>query len=183
MNKRTERQSCKGKIKRGPVTRGARHGWCRGYSMTEMFIVITIMGALSSIAIPYYVGVVSGSKEALANDTLEMLNRGLNDYAHAYKEYTRTANDGSFDEELTIVLDLEYRNPNEDKALTGSPFVRPEYRPQGSSSTGDYRISWTGYRFKLLRPGQSGSGLKVPFDGSDIGTPYVYPANYNSAGR
>jgi len=155
----------------------------QGFSMTEMVIAISVIGVLAAIVIPAYVGLISGSKEALANEKLEMLNQGLNDYAHAFKEYTRTPNNGSYSDELTIVNDLEYRDPDDNKALVGSPFVRTTYRPEGSSSTDDYRFIWTGYRFKLLRPGDLGSGIKVVFDGSDNGTPFVYPSNYSSSGR
>jgi prepilin-type N-terminal cleavage/methylation domain-containing protein len=145
--------------------------WARavqaGFSMTEMVITVSVIGVIATILIPAMTGVVVGSQEALANQKLEVLNQGLDSYA----------------DELTVVLDLQYRNPDANRAPTGAPFVIPEYRPSPSSSTADYRIMWTGYRFKLIRPGQSGTGIKVAFDGSDIGTPFVFPPNYSSSGR
>ena len=155
----------------------------RGFSMTEMVMAISIIGVLGAAVIIAMTGVMAGSKEALANDKLEMLNQGLNQYKHSYKEYTYPASDGSNLDEMTVLKDLQYRNPNEIKALTGSPFVRPDYQPSLSTSADDYRIVWTGSRFKLLRPGTPGSGIKVVFDGSDYGTPFVYPPNYSSSGR
>lgn len=154
-----------------------------GFSMTEMVIAISVIGVLAGIVIPSFSGILTGSKESLANEKLEMLNQGLNSYGHAFKEYTAAANNTSASDELTVVLDLQYRNPNEARALTGSPFVRTDYRPMTSSSADDYRIVWTGFRFKLLRPGDSGTGIRVDFDGSDIGTPFVFPPNYSSSGR
>lgn len=154
-----------------------------GYSMTEMIIAISVIGVMAGVLIPGMTGVVSGSKESLAAGKLEMLNQALNAYGHSWKEYTYTPNNSSAADELTVVLDLQYRNPDEDKALTGSPFLRTDYRPSTSSSADDYRIVWTGYRFKLLEPGEPGVGIRVDFDGSDIGTPFVFPPNYSSSGR
>ena len=154
-----------------------------GFSMSEMVITIAVLGVLAAIVIPMLVGTITGSKEALANAKVEMLNQGLNEWAHSFKEYSFTPNNGSASDELTIVLDLEYRNPNPNKTLTGSPFVNPSYRPKESSSLADYRITWTGFRFKLIRPNSSGTGIKVEFDGSDYGTPFVYPPNFSTSGR
>lgn len=151
--------------------------------MTEMVIAIAVIGVLAGIVIPGFSGALNGSKEVMATEKVEMLNQGLNAYAHSYKEYTYTASNSSAADELTVVLDLQYRNPDDDKALTGAPFVRTDYRPKSSSDTNDYRILWTGMRFKLLRPGDVGTGIKVEFDGTDNGTPFVFPANYSSSGR
>lgn len=155
----------------------------RGFSMTEVIMVISIMGVLAGIMVPKYANIYSGTKDTLANEKLEMLNQAINDWAHTYKEYSYTPNNASYTDELNILNDLEYRNPDDSKAMIGTPFIRTNYRPKGSSSTDDYRIMWTGYRFKLLTPGQVGSGIKVVFDGSDNGTPFVYPPNYSSSGR
>ena len=154
-----------------------------GFSMTEMVIAISVIGVLAGIVIPGLTSTLSGSKETMAIEKLETLNQALNAYGHAYKEYTYTPNNSSGTDELTVLLDLQYRNPNEAKALTGSPFVRTNYRPGTSSDSSDYRIVWTGMRFKLLRPGDTGTGIKVVFDGSDTGTPFAYPPNYSSSGR
>lgn len=151
--------------------------------MTEMVTTISIIGVLAAIVVVSMTGTVTGAKESVAVDRLEMLNQALNSYAQAYKEYTYAPNDGSYTDENTVINDLEYRNPDPDKALVGSPFVRPDYRPAYSGSNKDYRLMWTGVRFKLLRPGTDGYGAKVAFDGSDIGTPFAYPPNYSSSGR
>lgn len=171
----------------GPARKPAGRCLCalrrHAYSMSEMIITISIIGVLAGLVVPSLTGTLAGSKEALANDKVETLNQALNEWSHAFKEYSMAPQDGSASDELTILLDLEYRNPDPNKTLPGSPFVEPRYRPQASSNAADYRIVWTGYRFKLLRPGQSGTGIKIPFDGSDYGTPYAYPANFSTSGR
>ena len=154
-----------------------------GFSMSEMVTTIAIIGVLASIVVVSMTGAVTGAKESVALDRLEMLNQGLNSYAQSYKEYLYTPNDSSFTDENTVINDLEYRNPDNNKALTGSPFIRQDYRPKYSGSNQDYRLMWAGSRFKLLRPGTDGYGAKVAFDGSDLGAPFAYPPNYNSSGR
>ena len=166
-----------------PGGRGAGFASRSGFSMTEMITAIAIIGVMSSIVVLSMTGTVTGAKEGVAVDRMEMLNQGLNSYAQAYKEYTYPPNDSAFTDENTVINDLEYRNADPNKALIGSPFVRPNYRPSYSGSNKDYRLMWTGSRFKLLRPGTDGFGAKVSFDGSDIGTPLVYPPNYSSSGR
>lgn len=175
----TNRTSPNRKPAGGPRCALRRHA----YSMSEMIITISVIGVLAGLVVPSLTGTLAGSKEAIANDRLELLNQALNEWAHAFKEYSMAPQDGSASDELTILLDLEYRNPDANKTLPGSPFVEPRYRPQASSNTADYRIVWAGYRFKLLRPGQSGTGIKIPFDGSDYGTPYTYPSNFSTSGR
>lgn len=154
-----------------------------GFSMTEMVITISIIGVLAGIAISSIGGTYNGSRDAIAQEKVETLNQALNAYAHAWKEYQFPPINGNFADELTVLLDLEYRDPNPDKALVGSPFLRPDYRPTGSTSVDDYRIEWTGLRFKLLKPGVAGAGIKIMFDGSDYTTPFAYPPNYSSSGR
>ncbi len=165
----------------GRLTHLVRHG-VSGYSLTEMVWVIALMGVLCSIAITQVGGTMGVSKDAVAREKLEMLNRGVHAFAQcAGYQITRPTLSGGADE-ILVLHDLQTRlttNPT-----PGSPFVQPTYRPVTSSDTSEYRIVWTtNFIYKLLSPGQSGTGILVPFDGSDIGDPWVAPPGYNPGGR
>ena len=60
--------------------------------------------------------------------------------------------------------------------------MRPDWNPSTSDSTEDWRIQWTGSAWKLLKPETQGAGIKVIFDGSDLGTVYVFPDNFTPVG-
>jgi Tfp pilus assembly protein PilE len=151
--------------------------------MTEMVVTISVIGVLAGIAIASIGNALESSKLAAANHKVEMLNQGLHAYASAVSALTSgdMAVRGDSNDEIQVLLTLEYRDPS--NPVAGSPFVDEHYRPTSSSSTSDYRIQWAGGLFRLLTPGQSGSGLKVPFDGSDLGDPFNYPPNFRSLGR
>ncbi|MCB1228373.1 MAG: hypothetical protein KDK99_21380, partial [Verrucomicrobiales bacterium] len=67
--------------------------------------------------------------------------------------------------------------------ILGDPFLPTSYRPQESSSITDYRLQWMGLQFSLLKPGEAGTGLRVPFDGSDFGAPRTVSPDYVIGGR
>jgi type II secretory pathway pseudopilin PulG len=148
-----------------------------------MLTTISILGILASIVVLQMSDNYSTARGILAEDRLEMLNRSMSERAASVKEYVFTRVDANTTDEQLVLMDMQYRNPDPDKADINSPFIEPRYRPTTSSSVNDFRLRWTGRRFELLRPGTTGSGLKVVFDGSDIGAPRVYPPNYNSNGR
>lgn len=154
----------------------------RGYSMSEMIWVIALMGILASIAIPQLSVGLDSTKLAIAKEKVEVLNRALAEYNHSSGEQRSDTPMASGADELIVLHDLQSRSEN--NPLPGSPFVQPTYRPSSSSSTADYRIVWSSnFNFKLLVPGQTGTGLKIPFDGSDIGPAWVTPPGYNPRGR
>lgn len=153
-----------------------------GYSLAEMIWVIALIGILTAIAIPQFGSGLGAAKLAAARQKVEMLNEGLAKFEHASGYQIMRTPMGSAADEILVVHDLQSRT--EEHTVIGSPFVEPTYRPVSSSSTEDYRIVWSNnFIFKLLLPGQSGTGLKVPFDGSDIGPPWVTPPGYNPGGR
>jgi hypothetical protein len=112
-----------------------------------------------------------------------MLNRGMAECAASVKEYILPRNDARTSDEELVLKEMQFRSPYPNKVDINSPFIEPRYRPKTSSSVNDFRLRWTGRRFELLRPGTAGSGLKVVFDGSDIGEPWEYPANWNPMGN
>jgi hypothetical protein len=60
--------------------------------------------------------------------------------------------------------------------------MRTDWNPTTSNSNADYRAEWTGSTWRLLEPGTGGAGLKIVFDGSDLGTPYVHASGFTPAG-
>lgn len=159
------------------------HRYVRGFSMTEMVVTISVLGVLAGIAISHVGDALSSSKLVVATEKMEMLNRGLHAYASAVKSLTNgdMAVRADANDEIQVLLTLEYRDPA--NPVPGSPFVDEHYRPKTSSNADEYRLQWAGGLFRLLKPGQSGAGLQVPFDGSDLGTPFKYPPNFHSLGR
>jgi prepilin-type N-terminal cleavage/methylation domain-containing protein len=153
----------------------------RGFTMTEVVTVVAIAGIMSAIAIPAYTGYLDKTRGAIASNLLETLNDGLHRFNEGNYELLYPAADGSTSDEMTVLRTLQYRKPV--NPIVGSPYVRNNWSPLGSSSANDYRIVWTGSLFKLLTPGQSGTGLKVAFDASDLGTPYNFPSNFSMAGQ
>ena len=154
-----------------------------GYSLTEMIWVVALLGIIGTIALTHVTQSLGGSRLAAARHKLEMLNQALHACAMAEQEVNSgdaSPGEGTGDESLVLSI-LQYRNTATPRP--GTPYLVPTYRPKTSSSTDDYRLQWNGRLFVLLQPGVSGSGLKVPFDGSDFGTPVVYPPNYRPAGR
>lgn len=151
--------------------------------MSELVITISILGVLAGVVIIMMNGAFGASQETLAISRVEMLNAALHTWSTGNREMSFIRRDETTADELIVLRDLQYRNPNEAKAAIGSPYVPPEYNPPNSSSDEDYRIRWNGRSFELLRPGISGTGLKMVFDGSDITAPFQFPANYQSSGR
>lgn len=154
-----------------------------GYSLSELIWIIALMGILASIAIPNIGESLSNSKAVIARQKLEMMNKGVHAFAEcAGFSISRTPINSSATDETLVLHDLQTRSLT--NPTPGSPFVDPTYRPVSSSDPNDYRIVWTSnFVFKLLSPGETGTGLKVPFDGSDLGDPWVAPPGYNPGGR
>ena len=153
----------------------------RGFSMTEMVWVVSILGILAGLVITSVGSVLQGSKDTVANQKLEMLNSALAAFAQTGSEINFPANPGSSSDEVVVLHYLQGRNATSPQA--GAPFVSPNYRPNTSSDPSDYRLVWTGTLFKLLTPGQAGIGLQIPFDGTDMGAAWVQPADWQPYGR
>lgn len=182
MNWKAGRAKPAGAVKLAPQRARARIG----FSVTEMVITISIIGVLAGIVLMKISGTLSASQEAIAHEKVEMLNSGLHKFNYANYEIhpgSLTVQSGTTGDEWAVLRTLQYRNPNEDRASLGSPYVRPDYNPTSSNSTDDFRIIWTGRLYKLLKPGETGLGIKVVFDGSDYTTPFVFPPNFSMAGR
>jgi prepilin-type N-terminal cleavage/methylation domain-containing protein len=155
-----------------------------GYSLTEMIVVLSVVGILAGIVISQIVGATEGARIGVARQKLETLNRAV--AAHQQSNIrdnleNQLPADGAHGDELRVLQQLQYRNPT--RPTMGSPYMAPNYRPAGSSSDEDFRIRWTGSNFVLVMPGEAGTGLQVAFDGSDIGPDFVHPPGYKWSSR
>ena len=151
--------------------------------MSEMVVVISIIGVLSTIAVGSYQQFLGGAKDALAAERQERLNQALNCFAQQNYEMLFNPMEGSVADEMVVLRTLQYRNPDIDRAKFGSPYVDPCYNPVSSSSMAAYRLRWTGRLYELLKPGQSGTGMLMNFEGTDFTTAFVFPPNFQMAGR
>lgn len=154
-----------------------------GFSMTELVIVISIMGVMATIVVAAFSQFLDGGKDALAGERLENLNQALHRYAQTNNEMLETKLPSSGADETMVLRKLQYRNPNEDLAKVGSPYFDPSYNPVASAADTTYRLRWTGRLFELLRPGKSGTGLLMNFEGTDFTTPFVFPPDFDTDGR
>ncbi len=139
-----------------------------GFSLTEMIVVLAVLGIIAGIAIGTFGNLNESAKEAVARERVEMLNHAIHAFAQSRRQMAETplTNQG---DELQVLGYLQYRDAA--KPYPGTPYVDQHYRPTASGSTADYRIQWTSnFVYKLLKPGDTGIGLKIPFDGTDMST-------------
>lgn len=151
--------------------------------MSEMVIVICILAVLSGIAVQSFGQFLGGSKDALAMSRQETLNQSLSRFAQQNYELRFDVMGHSVADELVVLRTLQYRDPNINRAQPGSPYVDPRYNPISSSDDSVHRLRWTGKLFELLKPGQSGTGILMNFEGTDFTTAFVFPPNFQMAGR
>jgi type II secretory pathway pseudopilin PulG len=153
----------------------------RAFSIVELMIVVTMLGIITSIAIPQLGGVLSNSKEVLVKDFAETLNKAVKKHSQLNYDIKLGSDDSLAAEEISIIRTLQWRG-HADPA-PGSPFLRQDWHPVVSSSVSDFRIQWNGTEFVVIWPGEDGVGLWVKFDGSDYGLNYDFPKNFVPAGR
>jgi len=154
-----------------------------GFSLTEMIITISLLAIVAGIALISMSGTYEASQDALARERLEVLNRGLNKFTTTGYELTFPPRPDSGADEMFVLRSLQYRNPDPARARVGSPYVTSVYNPTVSSEVSDHRLRWTGRLYELLMPGQSGTGLKIAFDSSDMTEAFQFPPNFQTAGR
>lgn len=150
----------------------------QGFSMVEMVTIVSIIGIITAIIIPSMSGLSSNSKTVLAQNRQELLNTALNQMAMSGRQVPNSPQLTSSRDEELVVMTLQIRNEN----LVGSPFLTPSYAPKGSSDPTTYRLRFTGLRFELLVPPLVGTGIKIEFDGSDMGPPRNFPPNFRPFG-
>ncbi len=154
-----------------------------GISLVEVITTVAVLGILSSLAVPAYHRVVSGSSQTIASNLVETLNGATKKFSHSQWDLIYTAKPTQASDELYILRTLQWRDPDTTGELNpGGPFMTPNWSPATSSSDEDYRAEWTGSSWRLLEPGEAGTGLKLALDASDVGTGYAFPADFKPAG-
>jgi type II secretory pathway pseudopilin PulG len=126
--------------------------------MSELIIVISIMGILASIIIPNILGTDAGIRKIVAEERLELLNQALARYIAIKGPVGAVPLNGH----LHIAQLLSER----DLSIPGSPLIPTQLQLINSENTNDYRFIYNGKRFELALPGQIGRGLKMMFDGT-----------------
>jgi prepilin-type N-terminal cleavage/methylation domain-containing protein len=155
----------------------------KAFSLTEVLATVAVTGVIAAIAIPSVGTIVEGSRRGVAGNVIETLNQAARNFGHSQWDLRTAPNAATGADELLILRTLQWRDPNPSGELNAAgPFMKPDWNPTTSSSSSDYRAEWTGSSWRLLEPGTGGSGLKIVFDGSDLGTPYVHAAGFVPVG-
>ena len=152
-----------------------------GFSILELLIVISMIGIITSIAIPQLGGLLPSSKDVLARDFVENLNGSLKKHNQSNYRIKYQKNDFFAGDEIQIVRTLQWRD-DEDPS-PGSPYMRQDWHPVVSSDVSEYRIKWNGYSFELIYPSSRGIGIHLSLDGSDYGLDYQFEKGYKPVGR
>lgn len=154
-----------------------------GISLVEMIITIAVIGILSALVVPTIGNVVEGSRRGVAENVMQTLNKATRKFGHSQWDLRSTPIATSGGDEMLILRTLQWRDPDLSGELNPKgPFMRNDWNPVTSTSDSDYRVEWTGSTWRLLEPGTAGAGLKIDFDGSDLGTPYVHDPAFSPAG-
>lgn len=154
-----------------------------GISLVEMVITIAVIGILSALAVPTIGNIVEGSRRGVAENVIQTLNKATRQFGHSQWDLRTTPFATSGGDEMLILRTLQWRDPDFSGELNPKgPFMKNDWNPTTSTSDEDYRAEWTGSTWRLLEPGTSGAGLKIIFDGSDLGTPYVHDASFTPVG-
>lgn len=151
-----------------------------GISLLEMIVTVTVMGILAASAIGVYERMFETSKKTVGRNHVETLNNAVKKYVQLRSTdiLSVPANSSSSLEEYDILRAMQWNHPDSAQADPGAPYMRPDYDPPLSGSTNDYRAIWNGTYFELREPGESGAGLKIVFDASDLGKSVVFPNNF-----
>lgn len=153
------------------------------FSLTEMLITVAVVGILSAIAIPNVGKILEGSRRGIAGNIIQTLNQATREFGHSQWDLRSAPVTTSGGDEMLLLRTLQWRDPNPSGELNPpGPFMRTDWNPSTSKQKDDYRAEWTGSSWRLLEPGADGAGLKIIFDGSDLGTAYVHDTSFTPVG-
>ena len=151
------------------------------FSIVELLVVLAMIGIITSIAIPQLGGVLPNSKDILASEFVENINRSLKKHNQSNYKIRYPKDDFIAVDEILIVRTLQWRNQN--SPAPGSPYLRQDWHPVVSSNDSDYRLKWNGSEFVLISPPLKGIGIRLSFDGSDYGRNYQFHEGYEPIGK
>jgi len=151
------------------------------FSIVELLVVLAMIGIITSIAIPQLGGILPNSKDILASEFVENINRSLKKHNQSNYKIRYPKDDFIAGDEILIVRTLQWRNQN--SPAPGSPYLRQDWHPVVSSNDSDYRLKWNGSEFVLISPPLKGIGIRLSFDGSDYGRNYQFHEGYEPIGK
>ncbi|MAS93028.1 MAG: hypothetical protein CMO55_07500 [Verrucomicrobiales bacterium] len=155
----------------------------KAFSLVEMLVTIAVIGILAAIAVPTIGNVVEGSRRGVAENLVQTLNKATREFSHSQWDLRTNPVPSSGGDEMLVLRTLQWRDPDTSGELNPKgPFMKNDWNPTTSSSNEDYRAEWTGSVWKLLEPGTEGAGLKIIFDGSDLGTTYKHDDAFTPVG-
>ncbi|NNE94200.1 MAG: type II secretion system protein [Verrucomicrobiales bacterium] len=154
----------------------------RGMSLSELMITISILGILAAVAVNAYGDIFGKSKDTISQNVVATLNKATREFSYSQWDLEYTATPTSAKDEMYVLRTLQWKDPDNSELNPKGPFMRQDWNPTTSSDTKDHRIEWTGSAWKLTKPGTAGTGLKVAFDGTDLGTPHVHATGFTPAG-
>ena len=155
-------------------------------SLVEITITVAVVGIMASIGLTTYGNITERSKDTVARNLVDTLNKATRNFSHANWDLRFNAVAASAGDEMLVLRSLQWREPdgaaNQKEIYYKGPYMRNDWNPATSSDTKDWRIQWTGSAWKLLLPETAGAGIKVNFEATDLGAPYVFPDNFTPVG-
>ncbi len=153
------------------------------FSLVEMLVTIAVIGILAGVAVPTIGNVVEGSRRGVAENVIQTLNNASREFGHSQWSLYTTPAPASGADEMQLLRTLQWRDPDTSGELNPKgPFMRPDWNPTASTSDKDYRAEWSGSTWRLLEPKTAGAGLKIDFDGSDLGTIHIHGSTFTPVG-
>jgi prepilin-type N-terminal cleavage/methylation domain-containing protein len=153
----------------------------RAFSLTEILMVVAIIGVLAAVSIPAYRGVMQATWNSESEDFVETLNKAVRNFNQANWDIPTAANNSATTDEFLVLRSLQYKWPIS-SLKPGSPYFPANYNPTASSDANSYRVRWNGKTFEVLRPGTAGSGFLRTFTGAEYTTAYTHPNGYKPEG-
>lgn len=149
-----------------------------GFSLVEVIVTIAVMGILSALGMAAYGNITKASKETIAQNLVETLNNATKEFGHAQYSLLSDGENASADDEQHILQTLQWQDPSIELGVAG-PFMRPNWIPTTSDSDEEYRAVWAGSFWKLARPGESGVGLQINFQATDVGVSFTHGSDFS----
>jgi prepilin-type N-terminal cleavage/methylation domain-containing protein len=137
-----------------PIRRG-------GFSMVEILMAVSIIGILSAAAMPILGKLTTGAKRGVTESQVAELNRYMKVYQQSVDDSEIPPDNSAADENAILQLLSNKISLSGSLHLPGSPFIsRSAWPTIESSDPKTYRLYWAGNYFKVLRPNDTGTGLR-----------------------